>query len=135
MFLKVNKLLLKFALRYPVLVITTVMPEIVAAAHIVVVPQRDTPATRAQFPLKLTDGRAMAKPVLATRVGDIPEILGGTGYLVEPSCPNQIAEKIQWMFQYLEEAQQQGKRARERCVESYSIGAMASILSQVIANL
>ncbi|MBD2003880.1 MULTISPECIES: glycosyltransferase family 4 protein [Cyanophyceae] len=112
-----------------------VMPEIVAAAHIVVVPQRDTPATRAQFPLKLTDGMAMAKPVLATRVGDIPEILGGTGYLVEPSCPNQIAEKIQWMFQYLEEAQQQGKRARERCVESYSIGAMASILSQVIANL
>jgi glycosyltransferase involved in cell wall biosynthesis len=112
-----------------------VMPEIVAAAHIVVVPQRDTPATRAQFPLKLTDGMAMAKPVLATRVGDIPEILGGTGYLVEPSCPNQIAEKIQWMFQYLEEAQEQGKRARERCVESYSIGAMASILSQVIANL
>ncbi len=112
-----------------------VMPEIVAAAHIVVVPQRDTPATRAQFPLKLTDGMAMAKPVLATRVGDIPEILGGTGYLVDPSCPNQIAEKIQWMFQYLEEAQQQGKRARERCVESYSIGAMASILSQVIANL
>jgi hypothetical protein len=39
------------------------------------------------------------------------------------------------MFQYLEEAQQQGKRARERCVESYSIGAMASIVSQVIANL
>lgn len=112
-----------------------VMPEIVAAAHIVVVPQRDTPATRAQFPLKLTDGMAMAKPVLATRVGDIPEILGGTGYLVEPSCPNQIAEKIQWMFQHLEEAQEQGKRARERCVESYSIGAMASILSQVIANL
>ena len=55
---------------------------------------------------------AMAKPVLATRVGDIPEILGGTGYIVEPSCPNQIVEKIQWMFHYLEEAQEQGKRAR-----------------------
>lgn len=104
MFSNFNKLLLKFALRYPVLVIATVISEIVAAAHIVVVPQRDTPPTRARFPLKLTDGMAMAKPVLATRVGDVPEILGGTGYLVELSCPNQIAEKIQWMFQYLEEA-------------------------------
>ncbi|NEO28372.1 MAG: glycosyltransferase family 4 protein [Kamptonema sp. SIO4C4] len=35
----------------------TQMPEIVAAAHIVVVPQRDTPVAQAQFPLKLTDGR------------------------------------------------------------------------------
>ncbi|MCF3606804.1 glycosyltransferase family 4 protein [Planktothrix agardhii 1033] len=59
------------------------MPEVVAAAHVVVVPQRDVPAAQAQFPLKLTDGMAMAKPILATKVGDIPEILGETGYLVE----------------------------------------------------
>ena len=30
------------------------MPEIVAAAHLIIVPQRDSPAARAQFPLKLT---------------------------------------------------------------------------------
>lgn len=112
-----------------------VMPQVVAAAHIVVVPQRDTPAAQAQFPLKLTDGMAMAKPILATRVGDIPEILGGTGYLVEPSSPNQIAEKIQWIFQHWDEAQEQGKRARERCVKYYSIDAMSAILSDVIAGL
>ena len=112
-----------------------VMPEVLAAAHIVVVPQRDTPASRAQFPLKLTDGMAMAKPVLATQVGDIPEILGGTGYLVEPSCPEQIAEKIQWIFQHLEEATEQGKRGRKRCVKFYSVDKMATILSEIIANL
>jgi glycosyltransferase involved in cell wall biosynthesis len=56
------------------------MPEIVAASHVVVVPQRDTPVAKAQFPIKLTDGMAMAKPILATRVGDIPEILSETGY-------------------------------------------------------
>ena len=38
---------------------------------------------RAQFPLKLTDGMAMAKPVLSTRVGDILEILSDTGYIVD----------------------------------------------------
>jgi glycosyltransferase involved in cell wall biosynthesis len=112
-----------------------VMPDLVAAAHIVVVPQRDTPETRAQFPLKLTDGMAMAKPVLSTRVGDIPQILGDTGYLVEPACPEQIAEQIQLIFQNLESANQQGIKARKRCVEHYSIEAMASVLKSVISRL
>ncbi|HEY9648719.1 MAG TPA: glycosyltransferase family 4 protein, partial [Chroococcidiopsis sp.] len=65
------------------------MPEVVAAAHVVVVPQRRSPTAEAQFPLKLTDGMAMAKPILSTYVGDIPEILGEAGYLVEPNAPDQ----------------------------------------------
>ncbi|HLO51744.1 MAG TPA: glycosyltransferase family 4 protein [Kamptonema sp.] len=111
------------------------MPEVVAAAHIVVVPQRDTLTAVAQFPLKLTDGMAMAKPVLSTRVGDIPEILGETGYLVEPSSPSQISEKIQWIFNNQIDVNDRGMKARQRCVEKYSIQAMASILYEVIAGL
>lgn len=108
------------------------MPEIVSAAHLVVVPQRDHPATRAQFPLKLTDGMAMAKPVLATRVGDIPEILGETGYLVDPSSPRQIAAQIQWIFNHLDDANALGIQARARCVKHYGIERMSEILSEVI---
>lgn len=117
--------------KYP----ANVMPDIVAAAHVVVVPQRDTPETRAQFPLKLTDGMAMAKPVLSTRVGDIPEILGETGYLVDPSSPEQIAEQIQCIFQDLELANERGRKARARCIEKYSIEAMASTLKSVMQKL
>ncbi|MGB8688674.1 MAG: glycosyltransferase family 4 protein [Microcoleus sp.] len=116
--------------RFPV----ETMPEVVAAAHIVVVPQRDTLTALAQFPLKLTDGMAMAKPVLSTRVGDIPAILGGTGYLVDPNSPAQISQKIQWIFQNLTAANFQGMKARERCVEKYSIQTMAPILSDIIAG-
>ena len=112
-----------------------VMPSVVAAAHIVVVPQRDTATARAQFPLKLTDGMAMAKPVLSTTVGDIPEILGETGYLVAPSCPEQIAVKITEIFEDMAQANAQGQKARARCVEKYSLEAMASTLSQVLARL
>lgn len=110
----------------------TIMPEIVSAAHVVVVPQRDHPATRAQFPLKLTDGMSMAKPILASRVGDIPEILGDTGYLVDPSSPSQIAETLQLIFADLETAHHQALKARERCVKFYSIETMAGIMSNVI---
>jgi glycosyltransferase involved in cell wall biosynthesis len=117
--------------KYP----STEMPAIVAAAHVIVVPQRNTPAALAQFPLKLTDGMAMAKPVLATRVGDIPDILGETGYLVEPSCPLEIAEKIQYIFQHLDEANERGKLARERCVEYYSIDAMTATLGKIMQQI
>jgi glycosyltransferase involved in cell wall biosynthesis len=112
-----------------------VMPHVLAAAHIIVVPQRDTLTARAQFPLKLSDGMAMAKPVLSTIVGDIPEILGETGYLVQPSSPEQIAEQIQLIFENLELANERGQRARARCVEKYSIESMASSLESVISQL
>ncbi|KAB8331567.1 glycosyltransferase family 4 protein [Scytonema tolypothrichoides VB-61278] len=112
-----------------------VMPEVVAAAHIVVVPQRDTIIARAQFPLKLTDGMAMAKPVLSTRVGDIPDILGETGYLIDPGSPEQIAEQIDFIFQNLESANKRGLKARERCIKKYSLETMASTLESVIAGL
>ncbi|MDF5732269.1 MAG: glycosyltransferase family 4 protein [Rhizonema sp. PD38] len=112
-----------------------VMPEIVAAAHVVVVPQRDTVIARAQFPLKLTDGMAMAKPVLSTRVGDIPEILSDTGYIVDPASPEAIAETIQLIFQDLDSANERGAKARERCVEKYSTETMAATLSEIIVSL
>ncbi len=117
--------------RFPV----TLMPEIVAAAHVIVVPQRDSPAARAQFPLKLTDGMAMAKPILATRVGDIPNILGEAGYLVDPNSPQQLATSIEYIFNNFDEAIFKGIAARKRCVNYYSIDSMAQILAGVIPQL
>jgi glycosyltransferase involved in cell wall biosynthesis len=111
------------------------MPEIVAAADLIVVPQRDTPASVAQFPLKLTDGMAMAKPILATLVGDIPEILADTGYLVEVNSPNAIAKTIELIFDDFEQAQAKGLSARQRCIENYSIDAMTKIIQSLIAKL
>ncbi len=111
------------------------MPEILAAAHVIVVPQRDTLTARAQFPLKLTDGMSMAKPVLSTRVGDIPDILGDAGYLVEPECPEQIAKCIQQIFQNFTLAQQRGVEAREICVQLYSVCAMSKTLADLMETL
>lgn len=107
------------------------MPAAIAAADVIVVPQRDEPAARAQFPLKLTDGMAMAKPVLATIVGDIPKILGDTGYLVSPQSPTDLAEALQQIFSHPEEARLKGLAARERCVVHYSLNAMATQLLPV----
>ena len=109
------------------------MPEILSAAHVVVVPQRDTLTAQAQFPLKLTDGMAMGKPVISTRVGDIPDILDGVGYLVDPEAPDQLAEAIAYIFDNFDEATQRGRAARTKCVNQYSVTTMGRTLAEAIA--
>lgn len=108
------------------------MPRVIAAAHAVVVPQRQTPAAQAQFPLKLTDGMAMAKPILATRVGDIPAILNGCGYLAEADAPAHLAEQIAAIFANYDHALELGRRGRDRTLTHYSMAAMGAGLHQAI---
>jgi glycosyltransferase involved in cell wall biosynthesis len=108
------------------------MPEMVMAAHVVVVPQRDSLTATAQFPLKLSDGMAMGKPIISTRVGDIPTILDNSGYLVDPGSPQQIAEKIREIFSNWPEAEAKGKLGRDRCVEHYGLSAMGKGLNEVL---
>jgi glycosyltransferase involved in cell wall biosynthesis len=114
---------------------TEIMPEVVAAAHVVVIPQRDTSVARAQFPMKLTDAMAMAKPILTTTVGDIPEILDGTGYLVKPSRPEELAEMIVYLLADSHSAENHAMKARERFIRNYSLGVVGPTLSAAIENL
>lgn len=111
------------------------MPEVVAAAHIVVIPQRDTSVACAQFPMKLTDAMAMAKPVLSTQVGDIPEILDGTGYLVPPSNPEALAEMLIHILDNPQSAADLAIKARERFIETFSLAAVGPRLSAVMEAL
>jgi glycosyltransferase involved in cell wall biosynthesis len=111
------------------------MPEVVAAAHVIIVPQRDDRTANAQFPIKLTDGMAMAKPIISTEVGDIPEILRDSGYLVEPRSPHALARAIEAVFADPDLARRRGERARERCANFYSTDAMAAILADLLSTL
>ncbi len=108
------------------------MPRVIAAAHVVVAAQRDTPSARAQFPMKLTDAMAMAKPIVATRVGDIPETLDGAAWLVTPSSPREIADALAAVFAEPGEARRRGDEARRRCVERASLESIGSTLRDVL---
>ena len=108
------------------------MPAVVAAAHVVAVPQRDTPVARAQFPMKITDAMAMAKPIISTRVGDIEEALDGAAWLVAPSSPRAIARALEDVFADPAEAARRGREARRRCETTYSAVAVAKIMRGVL---
>jgi len=97
------------------------LPEFLSAADIVAIPQRQTSDSIGQIPAKLFDAMSMAKPIIATRVSDIPEVLEGCGYLVDPSEPSQLADAIQYIFSHPGEAKATGCAARERCKQRYDM--------------
>ncbi len=108
------------------------MPGVVAAAHVVVVPQRDTPVARAQFPMKITDAMAMARPIVTTPVGDIEWALKGAAYFVKPSSPRDIAGALEAIFADPNEAARRGAEARRRCEERFSTRAVAGIMRGIL---
>jgi glycosyltransferase involved in cell wall biosynthesis len=107
------------------------VPEFLAMADVVVVPQRESIATRGQVPAKVFDAMAMAKPVVATRVSDLPEILDGCGWITEPQNPEKLAGAIASVLQDPQRAEEMGRRARRKCIEKYSWDAMEKILGTI----
>jgi len=107
------------------------IPYFLTIADIIVVPQRRNSATIGQIPAKVFDAMAMAKPIIATNVSDLPEILEGCGWIVEPENPEKLAEAIQNVLSNPNEAEIMGQKARQKCIEKYSWDAMENILLKV----
>jgi len=111
------------------------LPEYLAIADILVIPQRRTTDTEGQIPAKLFDAMAMGKPIITTPISDIPEVLGGNGYLIEPENPEQLAKTIEYIFSHPKEATLKGKKARQRCKEFFDIKIMEKELNFQVEKL
>jgi len=94
--------------------------EFLAISDVVVVPQADRPAAKGQFPAKIFDAMAMAKPIISTAVNDVPEVVGDCGIVVTPGDVGAIAENIKDLLKHEEKALNLGLRAREKCIREYS---------------
>lgn len=70
------------------------------------------------MPLALMEGMASGLPVVATRVGGVPEIVdnGGTGWLVAPHDVDDLAGRIHQMLTQPELRLRMGEQARARMV-------------------
>lgn len=90
------------------------LPRHLATADAVVIPQRDTPVGRMQTPAKLFDAMASGRAIIATRVGDIAEILDDCGIVVEPEDPDALVRAIDGLANNSGLAADLGRRARRR---------------------
>ena len=111
------------------------LPELLSVADIIAIPQRRTSDSVWQIPARLFDAMSMAKPIIATRVSDIPEVLEDCGYLVDPSEPGQLADGIQYILSHPGEAKAKGYAARERCKQRYDIHNLESGLHELVEHV
>lgn len=100
------------------------MPLYLGLGDALIVPLADTTLAQSQMPCKVFEAMAMAKPIVASAVSDLPEILEGCGYLAAAQREDQVVAAYRAIFGCPEEARQLGERARARCVAQY--GAEAS---------
>ncbi|MCX5804132.1 MAG: glycosyltransferase family 4 protein [Proteobacteria bacterium] len=107
------------------------VPEFLAMSDVIVIPQRKNLATFGQVPAKVFDAMAMAKPIIATKVSDLPEILDGCGWTVEPENQEKLVKAIEYVLNKSKEAEKMGWKARQKCIDKYSWDAMEKVLVEV----
>jgi len=73
-------------------------------------------------PLSLKEAQLMKKPVVATNVGGVPEMMidGKTGFLVEQGNYNQIIDKLSLLFGDKELAKKMGNEGRKFVEETFN---------------
>jgi glycosyltransferase involved in cell wall biosynthesis len=111
------------------------VPAYLSAADVVAVPQRESSDTRGQVPAKIFDAMAVGRPVVATRVSMIPEVLDGCGVLVAPGNVDALARGIAELLDAPERAAELAARARERCVARYSFAAARRVLFPLVERV
>jgi len=78
------------------------------------------PSVEEAFPNAILEAMAMNKPVVATRVGGIPDILedGETGYLVEPENSDAIADRVIKLLSNQQLRLEMGQKGRQVALEN-----------------
>lgn len=107
------------------------VPKFLSFTDLVVIPQRKTLESIGQTPAKVFDAMAMAKPIIATNVSDLPEILENCGWIVDPEKPLQLGKTMKGVFANPDRARHMGKKAREKCIRQYSYDAAEKILVEI----
>jgi starch synthase len=81
----------------------------------------------------LVEAMAMCRPVVATAVGGVPEIvLGGeTGLLVEPANPIALADAVRSLLDDPSRAARFGAAGRARATSTFSLGAHVDAVERV----
>lgn len=74
------------------------------------------------FPLVLMEAFACGLPVIASRLGSMPELIedGHTGLLFNPGSADDLAAKMAWAESHPEEMQRMGANARAEYVAKYT---------------
>ncbi len=108
------------------------VPSILGAADVVVLPSH-----REGIPNVLCEAMAMARPVVATRVGGIPELVedGRSGLVVEPREPQALADALGALLADPHARERLGGHGRQRIVSEFSLERMVNETDRVLQTV
>ncbi len=108
------------------------IPQLLALVDVAVLP-----SVEEGLPNAVLEAMAAGKPVVATRVGGIPEAVvhGETGLLVPPRDSAALAEAILWLLQHPAEAARFGAAGRRRVGEHFQLSTMVRQYEAVYERL
>jgi glycosyltransferase involved in cell wall biosynthesis len=95
------------------------------------------PSLHEGIPMVLLEALALKKPVIASRVGGIPEVVshGTSGILVKPANPDELATGLKRLVEDHEKAQQLGNAGRCRVEQEFDASLMAARTAAVYQSL
>ena len=89
------------------------LPDLLRSADVLVVPSRwDEPSG-----LTAAEGLATGLPVIASRVGGLPDVVGSAGILVAPDDPNALADALATLADDADARQAKARMARQHALE------------------
>ena len=115
------------------------MPQVMAASDVFITPFLNTVGI-VDYPTSLLEAMAVGKPVIATRVGGIPEIVKHkeNGVLVEPANVNELVGAIIYLLNNKEEAKNMGEESAKIISEKFGLEIVIDKLEkkyeEVISN-
>jgi glycosyltransferase involved in cell wall biosynthesis len=88
------------------------------------------------FGLVLAEAMSCGKPIVATTVGGIPEVVedGETGFLVPPGDPAALAAKLVWLARDAGLRERMGRAGRERVAARFDVRAVTRELMEVYGD-
>jgi glycosyltransferase involved in cell wall biosynthesis len=112
------------------------MPKMIAVADVVLVPFPENEVSHAASPLKLFEGMAMGKAVIASRVSGIQEVVqsGYNGFLVDPNNPKDWCEAIETVLNCKSLQMESSKNAIES-VKKYDWNVLAAMFECILLEL
>lgn len=95
------------------------------------------PSLSEGIPMALLEAMAASRPVVASRVGGIPEMIenGVEGYLVEPTDVNSLVENCRRLIEFPDVRKIMGEQGRRRVEREFSAVAMADRVASLYQEL
>ena len=115
------------------------MAELMAASDILVAPFLNTYGP-IDYPLAVLEAMSIGKPVIATNIGGLPEIIKHqrNGMLVEPNNVDELVAAILHILNNKEEAENMGKEGTKMILEKFRseivVDKLEEIYEEVISN-